>query len=112
MSRPLAVPRSIIEYRRRVDHQEVVRLGYGDAVLTFHPSKHGFKVDPTVTLDVYSLHASLPINLDTYDGGSLFDFFDSLAASWRGWDGPREWFNIERDFRMQCHHDGKAAWPS
>jgi Family of unknown function (DUF6228) len=85
-----------------------VRLGHGDAILTFHPAEDGSRGDPTVTLDVNTLRASLPVDLDTYGGGSLSDFFDSLAASWRGWDGAREWFNIERDFRLTCHHDGKG----
>ena len=61
-----------------------------------------------MTLDVSTLHASLPVDLDTYDGGSLSDFFNSLAASWRGWDGTRDWFNIERDFQLKCHHDRKG----
>jgi hypothetical protein len=91
-----------------VDDLEGVRLGYGDAVLTFHRAEQGAGTDPTVTLDVSRLHASLPVDLDTYDAGTLSDFFDSLAVSWRGWDGSREWFNIEREFRLQCHHDGKG----
>ena len=61
-----------------------------------------------MALDVSTLHVSLPVDLDTYGSGTLSDFFDSLAASWRGWDGAREWFNIERDFRLKCHHDGKG----
>jgi hypothetical protein len=38
----------------------------------------------------------------------MSDFFDSLAASWRGWAGTREWSNIERDLQLRCHHDGKG----
>jgi Family of unknown function (DUF6228) len=97
-----------IEYRRRVDDREGVRLGHGDAVLTFYRADPASPRHATVTLDVYTLHASLPFDLDTYDGHGLSDFFDSLAASWRGWDGAREWFNIERDLRLTCHHDGKG----
>jgi Family of unknown function (DUF6228) len=71
-------------------------------------TKGACTIHPTATLDVSTLHASLPVDLDTYDGASLSDFFDSLAASWRGWDGAREWFNIERDFQLNCHHDRKG----
>ncbi len=61
-----------------------------------------------MTLDVATLHASLPVDLDTYDGGSLPTSSKSLAASWHGWDGTREWFNIERDLQLKCHHDRKG----
>lgn len=91
-----------------MDDLEGVRLGQGDAVLTFHLAEAGSKRHPTVTLDVSTLHAALPVDLDTYDGGRLSDFVDSLAASWRGWDGAREWFNVEGDLRLKCHHDGKG----
>ncbi|MBA2380493.1 MAG: hypothetical protein H0V73_00135 [Chloroflexi bacterium] len=62
-----------------MDDLEGVRLGQGDAVLTFHLAEPGSRGDPIVTLDVSTLHASLPVDLDAF-GGSLFDFFDSLAA--------------------------------
>ena len=89
-----------------MDDVDAVRVGHGDAILTFHRAGQGLRTNPTVTLDASTLHASLPLDLDTYDGRTLSGFFDSLAASWRGWDGSREWFNIERDFRLQCHHNG------
>ena len=36
----------------------------------------------------------------------LVAFFDGLAASWRGWDGQREWTEVERDLSLVATHDG------
>src|SRR5579863_1133584 len=40
------------------------------------------------------------------DPGSLVAFFDDLASNWRGWDGRREWTELERELGLIATHDG------
>lgn len=83
-----------------------VRLGFGDAILTFQAMDPGPPWDSTlVSLDVFDLHVSRRVELhDAWS--SLSEFFMSLSASWRGWEGSQEWVSIDRDLRLICHHDG------
>jgi hypothetical protein len=56
------------------------------------------------TLEGPSLSASVPAYDDNY--GALADFFDGLAASWRGRDGERAFGSLEGDLDLVATHDG------
>lgn len=56
------------------------------------------------TLEGPSLTASVVSYDDHY--GALADFFDGLAASWRGWDGERTFGSLEGDLDLVATHDG------
>jgi Family of unknown function (DUF6228) len=55
-------------------------------------------------LDGPSLSASVSAYDDNY--GALVDFFDDLAASWRGWDGERAFGSLEGDLDLRATQDG------
>ena len=46
----------------------------------------------------------MPAYDDNY--GALADFFDGLAASWRGRDGERAFGSLEGDLDLVATHDG------
>jgi hypothetical protein len=35
----------------------------------------------------------------------LVDFFEDLAANWKGWEGVKSWTSIEEDFALSCMSD-------
>jgi hypothetical protein len=39
----------------------------------------------------------------------LDDFFERLAADWRGWAGVRVWENMKGGLFLTCTHDGKGT---
>ena len=59
------------------------------------------------TLSCGSLNASLQfyeIRL-----GGLAEYFEGLAADWRGWSGERRWESLEGDVRLLAVHDGRGT---
>ncbi len=40
-----------------------------------------------------------------FSWGTLADFFDGLAASWRGWEGERQWESPEYDLTIRATSD-------
>ena len=32
--------------------------------------------------------------------------FEELTASWKGWEGAKEWSSVEGDFSLSCKSDG------
>jgi hypothetical protein len=41
-----------------------------------------------------------------YEPHSLAALFEELAASWKGWEGAKEWSSVEGDFSLSCKSDG------
>lgn len=41
-----------------------------------------------------------------YEPYDLATFFEDLAASWKGWEGVKEWHSVEEDFALSCTSDG------
>ena len=40
-----------------------------------------------------------------YTPHDLADFFEDLAANWKGWEGIKVWASIEEDFALSCKSD-------
>ncbi|PYS49468.1 MAG: hypothetical protein DMF68_09885 [Acidobacteria bacterium] len=58
-----------------------------------------------VTLKVKDLLASAKIYaFQPYS--ELSQFFEDLAANWRGWKGKKEWQSLEGEFSLSCTSDG------
>lgn len=51
-----------------------------------------------------ALHASLRFYEIAL--GGLVEYFDGLAADWRGWGGERRWTSLEDDLELVATHDG------
>jgi hypothetical protein len=60
-----------------------------------------------VTLKSEALSASARIYNYHYAHGvaGLAQFFDEIAANWRGWPGAKRWESIEGDFKLACSSD-------
>jgi uncharacterized protein DUF6228 len=56
------------------------------------------------TLSCGSLHASLRFYELEITG--LAEYFEQLAADWRGWAGERRWESLEGDVALVATHDG------
>ncbi|MBA2502119.1 MAG: hypothetical protein H0V27_04480 [Pyrinomonadaceae bacterium] len=41
-----------------------------------------------------------------YEPHSLALLFEELTASWKGWEGAKEWSSVEGDFSLSCKSDG------
>ena len=52
-----------------------------------------------VTLETPALSATTTVH-DCGDG--LITFFEALAESWRGWDGPKEFRSLESEFALSA----------
>ena len=39
------------------------------------------------------------------DPHGLDNLFQTMATSWRGWDGEKKWSSIEGEFAISCTHD-------
>lgn len=61
----------------------------------------------SVTIEGPDLRASRQV-YEGYDEGfsNLAAYFADLAASWRGWEGIREYESVEGDLRIQATRDG------
>lgn len=58
-----------------------------------------------VTLKVKDLLASAKIySFQPYSG--LAQFFEDLAANWKGWKGEKRWQSLEGEFVLSCTSDG------
>lgn len=65
---------------------------------------HAVRVD----VEVGRLHASGVV--ETYgDGFRLADFFDDIAAGWRGWDGEKVWYSDGVRMILRATHDGRSG---
>ena len=64
---------------------------------------HAVRVD----VQVGRLQASGVV--ETYgDGLRLADFFDDIAAGWRGWDGEKVWYSDGVRLILKATHDGRS----
>ncbi|UAL30699.1 DUF6228 family protein [Nocardioides rotundus] len=81
----------------------------GRARLTFaEPVGSGSVVDYlTVRVEGPDLSASRQVYAGWESGFSgLAVYFETLVASWRGWDGEQVFESIEHDLRIVATHDG------
>jgi hypothetical protein len=90
---------------------EEVRLGQGP---------HGVLVvtcvgrpddGPAEVLNFELRDLNLRASKDVYGGyahsfGDLAQYFDGLAADWRGWSDVRIYESLEHDLRLEATHDG------
>jgi hypothetical protein len=70
-----------------------------------------FALDQTSRADYYQAElacGSMNAAVEFYEMGlrPVKPFFDDLAASWRGWDGERQWTALEGEVRLSATHDG------
>jgi hypothetical protein len=59
----------------------------------------------TATLRLPDLVASTRIYMYSPGGPGIAEYFEGLAADWRGWDGERVWNSIEGEFRHEARHN-------
>jgi hypothetical protein len=75
------------------------------------PFEDGYElVDFTVEIAAPGLSATSVVRTFETQRG-LRDFFGSLAADWRGWQGTRRWESIEHDLTVEAtvDHHGHVA---
>ncbi len=59
-----------------------------------------------VSLNKQNFHVQQRVYAFDPTNNGLAKFFGELAASWRGWDGPKVWNSLEDEFSLTCSHDG------
>ena len=58
-----------------------------------------------VTIRGHELSASSQVYAFEPRGCGLVQFFEDLAASWRGWEGEKRWTSLEGELSLICTSD-------
>ncbi|TBW46842.1 hypothetical protein EZI54_23095 [Marinobacter halodurans] len=58
----------------------------------------------SLTLSGPQMRATVRVSNPPY-GESPVDFFESIAASWQGWNGAKEWASLEGEYQMSAKTD-------
>jgi hypothetical protein len=61
-----------------------------------------------IYLEAGGLSAQTTIELENWDGGGsgLIAYFEDLAASWKGWQGSKQWHDDGPNVEIIATHDG------
>ncbi|MDM7855506.1 DUF6228 family protein [Cellulomonas alba] len=83
----------------------MIRIGTAPDLLEVSRLPSG---DIEVTLVGPHIRASHTVRRHYADDGfgDLAKYFTSLEASWRGWEGEREWRSLEGELRVVARHAG------
>ena len=84
---------------RSDDTDDVARLSY-------HPADEDFG---TLAVEVRAGGLAYDESVLVYRGDGLQEFFEGLAADWRGWDGTRTWDSIEHGMTIEATHRGSRV---
>lgn len=83
-----------------------VTIGHGSPTAVFRNAQRSDSDDPyagsnfVIELRADGLNVERVVFMYTFSWASLVDFFDGLAAAWRGWDGERLWESPEYDLAI------------
>jgi hypothetical protein len=58
-----------------------------------------------VAIRSLNLSASIQVYAWNPFGSGLEQFFEDIAASWRGWDGEKKWTSLEGELSLVCTTD-------
>ena len=72
------------------------------------PDRRSAWIQLPVAVEGPGFSASGELDLEEWGGGAagFIDYFDSLAADWRGWTGERVWEDDQGNIRLVATHDG------
>jgi hypothetical protein len=70
------------------------------SVLELRPDGEEFFI---ADLRELNLHATIRVCSFMSDG--FGDFFEEMAANWRGWSGEKQWSSLEGEFILRSHSD-------
>ena len=62
----------------------------------------------TATLRLDGVHARVRLYHPLELAVAWSAFFEDLAASWRAWEGAKEWSSLEGDLTLEAVHDGQG----
>lgn len=88
-----------------------VKVGHGLPTAVFRSASRPASGDPyagssfVIELRADGLNVERLVFMYTFSWGTLAAFFDGLAASWRGWDGERQWESPECDLAISAISD-------
>jgi hypothetical protein len=58
-----------------------------------------------VAIRSHNLSASIQVYAWNPFGSRLEQFFEDVAANWRGWDGEKKWTSLEGELSLVCTSD-------
>ncbi len=88
-----------------------VTIGHGSRTAVFRSASRSTSDDPysgssfVVELHADGLNIERVVFMYRFSWDTLADFFDGLAASWRGWEGERQWESPEYDLTIRATSD-------